>query len=212
MKKKVIIFEDNRSFGDSLKALINASEDMECLEVYTDPRFALEAISKHHPDMILMDIDMPYLNGIEGVKMIRMSHPSLPIVIQTVFDQDDKIYESIISGANGYILKKTSPKKYIEAIRNVLKGGSPMSEYIAGRVLKLLQNPPRKKGNEFNLSEREIEVLRALVDGLSYKMIADRFEISYNTVNTHIKRIYSKLHVHNATEAVSKTLKNRLLE
>jgi len=208
VKKRVIIYEDNKALGNSLQALINATDDLVCQAVFREPRYVLDAIKDYKPDMILMDIDMPFINGIEAVKMIREKHTDLPILMQTVFDEDEKIYDSILAGANGYLLKRTSPTNYIKALHDVLDGGSPMTEYVASRVLKLLQNPPKRNEKKFNLSKREQEILGALVDGLSYKMIADKFDVTYNTVNTHINRIYKKLHVHSATEAVSKALQN----
>lgn len=210
MSYTILIFEDNTVFGESLKILINSTDDLFCPEVYPSPQRALELISSHKPNILLMDIDMPGMTGIEAVKMIRENHPNIPIVMQTVFDQDDKIYDSIVAGANGYILKKTPPKSYLLAIRDVLSGGAPMTDYVAKRVLTLLRNPPKTNKENFQLSQRETEILSALVEGLSYKMIADRFNVSYNTVNTHIKRIYNKLHVHNATEAVAKAIKNNI--
>lgn len=206
----MIIYEDNKALGNSLQALINATDDLVCQAVFREPRFVLDAIKDYKPDMILMDIDMPFVHGIEAVKMIRAQYPDLPILMQTVFDEDEKIYDSILAGANGYLLKRTSPTNYIKALHDVLAGGSPMTEYVASRVLKLLQNPPKRYEKKFNLSKREQEILGSLVDGLSYKMIADKYNVSYNTVNTHITRIYKKLHVHSATEAVSLALQNGL--
>jgi DNA-binding NarL/FixJ family response regulator len=211
MKKKVLIFEDNKSFADSLQLLINSTDDIECPNTYVDPTFILEAISAHNPDMLLMDIDMPKMSGIEAVEMVRKRYPDLPIVMQTIFEQDDKIYNAVIAGANGYLLKKTTPQKYLEAIRDVIDGGAPMSALVANKVLKLMQNPPKKKGQEFKLTPKETDVLKELVDGLSYKMIAEKLAITYTTVNSHVKKIYSKLHVHNAAEAVSKALKENIL-
>ena len=211
MKKKVLIFEDNKTFSDSLQMLINSTEDLECPNTYIDPTFILEAISTHNPDMLLMDIDMPKMTGIEAVQMVRKRYPDLPIVMQTIFEQDDKIYNAVISGANGYILKKASPQKYLESIRDVMNGGAPMSALVANKVLKLMQNPPKQKGEEFNLTPKEVDVLKELVDGLSYKMIAAKLSITYTTVNSHVKKIYSKLHVHNAAEAVSKAIKENIL-
>lgn len=211
MKKKVLIFEDNKTFSDSLQMLVNSTDDIECPNTYIDPTFILEAISAHNPDMLLMDIDMPKMNGIEAVEMVRKRYPDLPIVMQTIFEQDDKIYNAVIAGANGYILKKASPQKYLESIRDVMNGGAPMSALVANKVLKLMQNPPKQKGEEFNLTPKEVDVLKELVDGLSYKMIAAKLAITYTTVNSHVKKIYNKLHVHSAAEAVSKALKENIL-
>ena len=207
----MLLFEDNVAFATSLQLLINSTSDLECNQVYRDPTFALKAIETHQPDVILMDIDMPNLNGIEAVKQIRTKYPSIAIIMQTVFDTDDKIYSAICAGANGYILKKALPQKYIDAIRDMINGGAPMTSSVAIRVLSLLKKQPRVAKNKFNLSVREKEILRELTNGLSYKMIADKLTISKHTVNSHIRKIYEKLHVHNATEAVSKAMKENLL-
>ena len=207
----MLLFEDNVAFATSLQLLINSTSDLECNQVYRDPTFALKVIETHQPDVILMDIDMPNLNGIEAVKQIRTKYPSIAIIMQTVFDTDDKIYSAICAGANGYILKKALPQKYIDAIRDMINGGAPMTSSVAIRVLSLLKKQPRVAKNKFNLSVREKEILRELTNGLSYKMIADKLMISKHTVNSHIRKIYEKLHVHNATEAVSKAMKENLL-
>jgi len=212
MKKKVLLFEDNKSFAAGLKLLFSTTDDLECTMSYDDPTFILKAIETHSPDVILMDIDMPNMNGVEAVKLVRASGSSIPIIMQTIFDDNRNIYNSIVNGASGYILKNTEPSKYMEAIRDVLDGGAPMTASVASRVLSLLQGTqPKDTKAEFNLSSRETEILKLLVNGLSYKMIAEDCNISYHTVNSHIRKIYDKLHVHNATEAVAKAIKENLL-
>ena len=157
------------------------------------------------PDVVLMDIDMPGTNGIEGLKRLKKQAPAVFIIMQTVFEDDEKIFTAIHAGANGYFLKKTSPDKLIEGIRDVLEGGAPMTPSVARKVLQMLtqQSADRSK-NPFDLTEREIEILSMLAKGLSYKMIADAGGITFHTVNAHLKKIYEKLHVHSATEALSK--------
>lgn len=212
MKKKVILFEDNKSFAEGLMMLFSTTDDLECSKSYTDPRFILEAIKTHQPDVILMDIDMPNMNGVEAVKLVRDAKIEIPIIMQTIFDDNKHIYDCIVAGANGYILKNTEPGKYIDAIRDVLNGGAPMTATIAAKVLSIIQKPKESKvKEEFNLSARESEILKLLVDGMSYKMIAEECHISYHTVNSHIRKIYDKLHVNNGTEAVSKAIKENLL-
>ena len=154
---------------------------------------------------------MPGLNGIGTVKLIKAAFPETPILMLTVFDDDQKIFDAICAGADGYMLKNRSLDKLLDAVREVQQGGAPMSPSIAKRVLQLFQNQNSfKTSEEFNLSNREKEVLGLLVDGASYKMIADKLTIGYDTVHSHIKKIYKKLHVNSMSEAVSKALKNKL--
>jgi len=159
-----------------------------------------------------MDIEMPNVDGIQGVTLIKKKHPEIAVIMQTVFEDDDKIFTSILAGANGYILKKTSPEKIIEAIREAAEGGAPMTPAIASRVLKFFKEiTPQEKSNPYELSDREKEVLSLLVDGLSYKMIAQKSGISYHTVNAHVRHIYDKMHVHSLGEAVGKALREGLV-
>jgi DNA-binding NarL/FixJ family response regulator len=158
-----------------------------------------------------MDIDMPYVNGIKGLILIKKEFPEVKILMQTVFEDEDKIFSAIVSGADGYILKKTSPSKLLEAIKDVSEGGSPMTPIVAKQVLLLFNNKHQQiPKEEFDLTTRELEILSLLVDGYSYKMIADKCHISYPTVNTHISHIYEKLHVSSGTEAVAKAIEHRL--
>ena len=210
MEIAVLVFDDNKDQRDSLKMLINRQPDMLCTGVFENCSNAVENMSDAKPDVILMDIDMPGITGIECVKIIRAHFSSVHIIMQTVFDDDEKIFAAILAGADGYILKKTAPQKLIEGIREVMEGGAPMTASVAKQVLKLFQTIPPKT-NEFNLTEREKEILACLVKGMSYKMIADACNITYFTVNMHIKKIYEKLHVHSATEAVSKAIQNKIV-
>lgn len=202
---KVIVFDDNKGRQEALKMLLDETEDMTCVGVFDNCAHALEDVATTQPDLVLMDIDMPKVNGIEGLKMIRQRFPDLVILMQTVFEENDKIFSAIRAGANGYILKKTTPSRLIEAIRDAYEGGAPMSPIIARKVMETFQQQPKSSTeNRFDLSEREMEILNLLMKGLSYKMIADQKGISFHTVNGHCKKIYEKLHVHSATEAISK--------
>lgn len=190
--------------------LINSKEGLLCTGVFEDCNHVVEDVQASNPDVILMDIDMPGINGIEGVRIIRSHFPKVHIIMQTVFEDDEKIFAAILAGADGYILKKTPPVKLIEGIKEVVEGGAPMTASVARQVLKLFQSQPAKP-DEYNLTEREKEILALLIKGMSYKMIASQCGITYFTVNMHIKKIYEKLHVHSATEAVSKAIQNKIV-
>ncbi|MFI5219392.1 MAG: response regulator [Bacteroidia bacterium] len=212
MEIKVVVFDDNKTRRTGLQLLINATEGMKCVGAFEDCSNVLTNIIVTHPDVVLMDIDMPNVNGIEGVKLIRKNYSDIKILMQTVFEEDEKIFASICAGADGYILKKASPAKLIESISDVMQGGAPMTPTVARQVLKLFGQQNKKPGNaSFNLTERELEILSFLVKGLSYKMIAEQCSISYATVNTHIKHIYEKLQVHSVVEAVTKAIDQKIV-
>jgi DNA-binding NarL/FixJ family response regulator len=212
MEINVAVFDDNKNQRNGLKLLLNSSKNMKCVGTYEDCRNVISNISSCDPQVVLMDIDMPNVNGIEGLKLIRQNFPEIKILMQTVFEDDDKIFASICAGADGYILKKTAPSKLLESILEVVDGGAPMTPSIARQVLRIFSKQNKKAGNmHFDLSERELEILSLLVKGLSYKMIAEKCNISYTTVNTHIKHIYEKLHVHSAPEAIAKALDQRIV-
>jgi DNA-binding NarL/FixJ family response regulator len=213
MSIKVTIFEDNQSLRAGLYQLINGSEGYECVGSFENCANLMKNIRDTRPDIVLMDIAMPGINGIEAVKMIREKYPELKILMQTIFQDNEKIFDSILAGANGYILKNTSPSRILEAIKEIYEGGAPMSPSIATKVLKMVnQQPQAPKGDTFNLSDRELDVLRCLVKGMSYKMIADACKISIDTVRAHIKNIYEKLQVHSKTEAILTAIKSNIVQ
>ena len=208
----VVVFDDNKSRLNSLHLLINQSANMNCVGMFEDCTDVISKINDTKPDVVLMDIDMPRISGIEGVRILRKEFPSLCIIMQTVFEDDDKIISAISAGANGYILKKTHPLKIIEGIAEVMKGGAPMTAFVARRVMELFQkNLGNQISNDYKLTEREKGVLSGLVKGLSYKMIADELNISVYTVNSHVRNIYEKLQVHSVAEAVSKAISHRVI-
>ncbi len=212
MKIKVLVFDDNNTRRDGLQMMINLTESMECLGTYPDCRNVLHIIKEHKPDVVLMDIDMPYVNGLEGLILIRSKYPELKVVMQTVFEDNEKIFACIQAGADGYILKKTPPLDLIKGIIDVMEGGAPMTSTVAKKVLSLIGQKGNQKGtDQFNLTDREMEILAYLVKGMSYKMIADKCFVSHATISTHIRHIYKKLQVNSGTEAVSKAIENRLV-
>lgn len=209
MSIRVCIVDDNTDRRESLVYLLSMYEDMVSVGAFADGNSIIEDLSKSKPDVILMDIEMPGLSGIEATRLIKSTFPNIIVLMQTVFEDEDKVFDSIIAGASGYLLKKTSPEKIIESIRDAANGGSPMTPVIAAKVLQFFQqNQPR---NEYSLTDREKSILSLLVEGLSYKMIAAQENISYHTVNSHIRKIYEKLHVHSLGEAISKALKEKLI-
>lgn len=209
---KVAIFEDNRSLRESLAALIGGTKGFECVGAYPNCNNLSKNISSVKPDVVLMDIELPGINGIEAVAMIKDEFPEIKILMETIFDDDEKIFNSICAGAEGYILKNTSPAEIMESIKEIHEGGSPMTPSIANRVLKMVRTRPETGHKEiFDLSAREKEILICLVKGMSYKMIADTCFISIETVNVHIKNIYRKLHVHSKSEAVVKAIRGKIV-
>lgn len=212
MEKRIAIFDDNIKRRDGLQLLISLTDGFICCGAFPDCSDVLHDIEICKPDVVLMDIDMPNVNGIEGVKIIRSTYTNLKILMQTVFEDNDKIFASICAGADGYILKKSPPHDLLKAINEVLDGGAPMTPSIARQVLQLVNSHAVKKADiDFKLTTREHEILSLLVQGLSYKMISQRCFISLPTVNTHIQNIYEKLQVHSVVEAVTKAIENKII-
>ncbi len=191
--------------------LINSSDGFEVLASFKNCNNVLEEIREYTPDVILMDIDMPGTNGIAGLKKIRLVNNQVKILMLTVFDDNKNVFEAISNGANGYVLKKTPPARLLEYIQEAQSGGAPMTSSIATQVLQMFSSINHQKGEDYNLSEREKEVLSLLVNGYSYKMISAEMYIAIDTVRSHIKKIYEKLHVNSKSEAVAKAFKDKLV-
>ena len=209
---RVIAFDDNKDLRDMFHMLVDAQPDMVCVAVHPDLSQMMRDIDAAKPDVIVMDIQMPGMNGIEGVKAIRTRYPEARILMQTVFEDDDKVFNAICAGASGYILKTSNAQDMMQAIRDVHAGGAPMTPAIAMKVLSRFRaNETNSSTDDYHLSDREKGVLTLLVKGRSYKMIAEELCISYHTVDSHMRKIYEKLHVHSNAEAVSKAVSKRLV-
>ncbi|HTN47021.1 MAG TPA: response regulator transcription factor [Flavipsychrobacter sp.] len=210
---RVVLFEDNKHLRESLYYLINGTEGCMCAGAFPDCNNLVVQIKKTQPDVVLMDIEMPGMKGTEAVKIINKEFPGVQVLMQTIFQDDDNIFSAICAGASGYILKTTSPAGYIEAIKDVHNGGSPMTGSVARKILQLFQEkiPAISSSTDYHLTPKEKEILQHLVKGKSFKMIADATGTTYETVRTHMKNIYAKLHVNSNTEAVSKALNERIV-
>lgn len=208
----IAVFDDNDARREGLKFLIEATPNMTCVGLYPDCRGIDFRFKLNQPDVALMDINMPNVNGIEGLKYIKEHFPEVKVIMQTIFEDEDKILEAISAGADGYIIKQSSPQKLIEGINEVMSGGAAMTPSVAMKVLKLFTTGKRKIVNsDVSLTPREQEILNLLVDGYTYNMIGKELFISYSTVNKHITNIYAKLQVSSVSAAVSKAIKEDLV-
>ena len=207
---KVILYDDNDSLRDSVSMLLEETEDFTLAGTFSNCLDLVNNIMDTRPDVVIMDIDMPGMNGIEGVKVIRKTFPTVQILMLTVFNNDENVFAAIKAGAAGYILKNAEPQYLLRAISEVYNGGTPMTPVIARKVLLQFQNMLPDEHKDYHLSQREKEVLALLVEGLPYKMIGSKLNITYDTVRAHMKKIYEKLHVASMTEAVAKAINQKL--
>lgn len=200
----IAIVEDEDDVREGLAMLINGSEGFRCVQTYSSAEKALPDIVKNKPDVVLMDINLPGISGIECTRQLKACQPALPVMVLTIYDDDEKIFESLKAGACGYLLKKTPPAKILEAIVELYDGGSPMSSRIARKVVQTFQAIGASSEETENLSKREHDILFYLAKGYRYKEIAEALFISIETVRTHLRNIYDKLHVRSRSEAVLK--------
>lgn len=207
----VAVVEDDAGTRQSLERILSNTQGFHCAGTFQSCEDALAALPELDPDVVLMDINLPGMNGIEGVRRLTAQDPEAKVIMLTVYQDDEKIFRSICAGALGYLLKRTPKEALLEAIREVNNGGSPMNAGIARRVLQLFKETAAPRSGQTSLTPRELDILHALVDGCSYKMIADREKISVETVRNHIKSIYTKLQVHSKSEAVAKAIKQRIV-
>lgn len=211
MPYSIIIYDDNASRRESLQLLLESYPDLKVIGNFDSAQHIKKHLSSLSPNVILMDIQMPGISGIEAVQYISRYYPHIKVIMQTVFEDEEKIFDALRFGADGYLLKKDNPEKIISAIEDVMHGGAPMTPVIAHKVLHYFRQSVPEQENDYGLTEREKTVLKALVEGKSYKMIAELMGISYHTVNSHVRKIYDKLQVHSAGEAVNKALTKKII-
>ncbi len=205
------IVEDNVKIRDLIQRYLDMQEDMECPVAKDSVEEMLEYLEKHTiPDVLLMDIQLPGMTGIKGMEIIKSKYPDIDIIMLTVYHDSHKIFDSLKAGASGYLLKHTSLPEIKESIDNLLKGGAPMSPQIARKVITHFNDQAPQKNPDSMLTDREQDIVNGLVDGLSYKMIADRYDISIDTVRAHIRNIYKKLHVNSKAEVIAKSLRGEI--
>ncbi|MFN7120090.1 MAG: response regulator [Saprospiraceae bacterium] len=211
-KIKVLIYEDNRDLREGMSFLIQATSDLRLLGAFSDCMQVREQVATLQPDVVLMDVDMPGITGIEAAAVVKTTSPTTQVMMLTVFDDEEKIFAAIRNGASGYLLKHTPPSEIIQAIFDIYNGGSPMTANVARKVLQFFQQQPKIQPQHYNLSPRELDIIRGLVKGFSYKLIGDDLDISIDTVRSHIRSIYDKLQVNSKTEAVLKAMREKLLD
>lgn len=209
---RVVLFEDNKSFRQNLSLYLASSENVYLSGSYGDAQDVVRRVQKHRPDVVLMDIQMPGMSGLEALQLIKAANPETKVLMQTVFDDDHRIFTAICSGANGYVLKSPNPDDILRAVMEVHEGGACMSPTIAAKAMQMFKNQfVQAQPTYVALTDREREVLGCMVKGMSYKMIADACCLSFHTVHWHVKHIYEKLHVNSAPEAVAKAIEGRMV-
>lgn len=213
-KIRIVLYEDCRDLREGMTFLLQATPGLEIVGAFPDCSNLEMQIPGLRPDVVLMDIDMPGRSGIEATPVVKALRPEAQVIMLTVFEDEDKIFQAIRNGASGYLLKRTPPTEIISAIHDVKNGGSPMTSSIARRILQFFQQTPSsaQPKPDYDLSPREMEILKSLVKGYSYKLIASEHFISIDTVRSHIRHIYEKLHVSSKTEAVLKALREKLVD
>ena len=208
---RVVVIEDLREIREGLVVLINGTPGFECVASYGMMETALALIESNAPDVILTDLGLPKMSGIEGIKQLREIFPETPIIALTIYDNDNNIFNALCNGANGYLLKNTPPARLLEALKEAVEGGSPMSPAIASRVVKLFRQFRPPEHTDYRLTSQEITLLKLLIEAHHKKTAAREMNISFHTVSFHLKNIYEKLQVHSKTEAVAKALCERII-
>jgi len=208
---KVAIIEDHHKFRECLEFLLNNTAGYQCIGSFRSMEEALEKIHFDLPDVVLVDIGLPGMSGVEGVRILKERYPSLLMLINTVYDDDERIFKALCAGAAGYLLKKTPPARLLESLQEAISGGAPMSPDVARRVLALFREIHPPDDVDYRLTPHELRLLKLLVEGHSYKTAASKLNVSAKTISFHLQKIYQKLQVHSKSEAVAKALRNRLV-
>jgi DNA-binding NarL/FixJ family response regulator len=207
----VAIVEDHHKFREALEFLLNYTPGYKCVGSFRSMEEALEKIAFNLPDVALIDIGLPGMSGVEGVRILKEKHPTLLLLINTVYDDDERIFQALCAGASGYLLKKTPPARLLDSLQEAIAGGAPMSPEVARRVLALFREIRPPDHEDYQLTPHELRLLKLLVDGHSYKTAAGQLGVSVKTISFHLQKIYEKLQVHSKSEAVVKALRNRLV-
>lgn len=209
---KTIIVEDQRDLREGLQTLINFTPGFKCLGAYRTMEEALTRVKYDLPDVVLSDIGLPGMSGIDGIRILKEQYPDLVLLVLTVYDDNEKIFDALCAGASGYLLKHTEPSQLISSVKEAVTGGAPMSPEVASKVIKLFREvrPPEKV--EYDLTPHETRLLKLLVDGHNYVTAAQELNISYNTIKFHVRNIYDKLQVHSKSEAVAIAMRDRLVK
>ena len=208
---KVALIEDRREIREGLSLLIDGTDGFSCTGRYRSMEEALANISHGLPDVVLVDIGLPGMSGIEGIHLLKELHPNLLMLMLTVYDDDERIFDALCAGASGYMLKKTPPARLLESLKEAIDGGAPMSPEVARRVIRLFRDVRPSEKADYRLTPHETRLLKLLVDGYNYRTAAIELNVSVNTISFHMRHIYEKLQVHSKAEAVSKALRQRLI-
>ncbi len=208
---KTALVEDMRDIREGLATLINFTDGFSCTGSYRSMEEAIPRIRHQTPDVLLSDIGLPGMNGIDGIRILKDLYPQMTVLMLTVYDDDDRIFDAICAGASGYLLKRTPPAKLLENIREAVSGGAPMSPEVAMRVIKLFREVRPPERVDYDLTPHETRLLKLLVEGHNYTTAAEELKVSYNTIKFHMRHIYEKLQVHSKSEAVAKALQNRIV-
>ena len=209
---KAAIVEDQTDIRSGLTVLINGTPGYRCTGSYRSMEEALAGIASKTPDVVLCDIGLPGMSGIEGIRILKERYPTLSLLMLTVYDDDERIFDALCAGASGYLLKRTAPARLLESLREAVSGGAPMSPEVATRVIAVFREirPPERA--DYDLTPHESRLLKLLVDGHNYTTAAEELRVSYNTVKFHMRQIYAKLQVHSKSEAVAKAMRERLVK
>ncbi|MBI9071543.1 MAG: response regulator transcription factor [Melioribacteraceae bacterium] len=209
MAIKVAVIEDHKDFRESIFLLIESTVGYECTAAFGSVEESLE--TDYNADVLLLDVHLPGISGIEGIAKIKEKNPFIKIIMLTIFEDEKNIFDAILAGANGYLLKKTSSLRILQAVEDAYYGGAPMTPFIAQKTLEMFKGQFAPKDSDYDLTKREREVLKLIIEGYSNKLISEKLYISFDTVRNHLKSIYLKLHVHSKSEAVLKTMKEKII-